>query len=299
MDAVITYVDGSDPLWQRQYAESQGSSIISKRFRAWGTLKYLFRAIEKNLPFIRTVHLVVSAPSQVPDWVSPKVHVVLHKDIIPSGFLPTFSSRAIELFLHRIPGLDEEYLYFNDDMFPLLPCSPEDFFDNGKICTRFSRHFLSLSRYKRQIRECDSFVRKVLKESGESTSKTACSLSYLRPCHSVSPMLRSVCEELFTKAGSEMTSRITAVRTEGNLSQYVFPIYAYLSGRALNRRFSSKHLPLASATPASLKAYLLNPTAKIVCLNDGNVSEKRERQLRQILSDSFSTLFPDKSSFEL
>ena len=34
-----------------------------------------------------------------------------------SPFLPTFSSPAIEANLHRIPGLSEHFLYFNDDVF--------------------------------------------------------------------------------------------------------------------------------------------------------------------------------------
>lgn len=299
MDAVITYVDSNDPQWQQQYAEYQGSDLITKRFRDWGTLRYLLRAIEKNLPFIRTVHLVVSAPGQVPEWISPKVHVVFHRDIIPSEYLPAFSSRTIELFLHRIPGLDEEYLYFNDDMFPLLPCSPDDFFDEGRVCTGFMKHFLCMSRYKRQVRECDRFARKVLKDSGKNASQPLGGACYLRPQHTVSPMFRSVCEELFSMAGEEMTGRITRVRSEGNLSQYVFPIYAFLTGRAVNRRISSKHLPLASTTPHQLKAYLLKPDKKIVCLNDGNISEGRERQFFGVLTDTFSSIFPDKSSLEL
>jgi hypothetical protein len=34
-----------------------------------------------------------------------------------SPFLPTFSSPAIEANLHRIAGLSEHFLYFNDDVF--------------------------------------------------------------------------------------------------------------------------------------------------------------------------------------
>ena len=37
MDAVITYVNGLDPLWQKDYEKRVGVSILSKRFRDWGT----------------------------------------------------------------------------------------------------------------------------------------------------------------------------------------------------------------------------------------------------------------------
>jgi hypothetical protein len=67
--------------------------VLEKRFRDWGTLRYLFRGIAENMPFVRKVHLVVSHESQVPEWVNrEEVHIVLHKDIIPAEFLPTFNS---------------------------------------------------------------------------------------------------------------------------------------------------------------------------------------------------------------
>ena len=52
------------------------------------------------MSFIRTVHLVVSNIEQVPEWLDQsKVHVVLHKDIIPEDLLPTFNSTTIEMYL--------------------------------------------------------------------------------------------------------------------------------------------------------------------------------------------------------
>ena len=45
MDAIVTYVDGLDPLWQKDYETAVGEKILDKRFRDWGTLKYQFRGI--------------------------------------------------------------------------------------------------------------------------------------------------------------------------------------------------------------------------------------------------------------
>ena len=133
MDIVITYVDGLDPLWQKDYEAAVGRDPLTKRFRDWGTLKYLLRGVERYLPFIRNVYLVVSRRSQVPSWVNTEnLKIVLHEDIIPSEYLPVFNSAAIEMFLHRIEGLDEEYIYFNDDIFPLRECSSTDFFVHSK-----------------------------------------------------------------------------------------------------------------------------------------------------------------------
>ena len=58
------------------------------------------------------------------EWLNtkhPKLNIVCHEDFIPQKFLPTFNSHTIEWNFHRIPGLTEQFVYFNDDMFLLKP----------------------------------------------------------------------------------------------------------------------------------------------------------------------------------
>ena len=49
-------------------------------------------------------------------------------------YLPTFSSHPIELNMHRIKGLSEHFVYFNDDIFLNGSIEKEFFFKNGKPC---------------------------------------------------------------------------------------------------------------------------------------------------------------------
>ena len=61
------------------------------------------------------------------------ISVVSHSDIYPyPDHLPTFSSPSIETHLHRIDGLSERFLYFNDDISLLAPICPEDYFDKNQ-----------------------------------------------------------------------------------------------------------------------------------------------------------------------
>ena len=55
MDAVITYVNGLDPVWRSDYERYTKVPVLEKRFRDWGTLRYLLRGIQKHMPFIRKV----------------------------------------------------------------------------------------------------------------------------------------------------------------------------------------------------------------------------------------------------
>ena len=98
MDAVVTYVDGSDPQWLKEYAAAVGESLEPKRFRDWGLLRYLLRGISTYMPFVENVYLVVSGEGQVPSWLSSEVKVVYHRDIIPEEFLPVFQHYYEVLF---------------------------------------------------------------------------------------------------------------------------------------------------------------------------------------------------------
>ena len=79
MDAVITYVDGNDSAWKQDYEKTTNVPVMEKRFRDWGTLKYLLRGIETKMPFIRNVYLVVSHTSQVPEWVDQEQFIIWNK----------------------------------------------------------------------------------------------------------------------------------------------------------------------------------------------------------------------------
>ena len=111
IDLILPYVDNKEYNWvetHRTFCLKNNLEYIENpvRFRSWNNLHFLFRGIEKNMPWIRNVYLIVSSMEQVPEWVnSNNVKIVLHRDIIPPKFLPTFNSTTIEMFLKNIVGL--------------------------------------------------------------------------------------------------------------------------------------------------------------------------------------------------
>ena len=291
MDIVITYVNGLDPKWQQEYQHYTSTPILEKRFRDWGTLRYLFRGIDSMMPFVRRVHLVVAYESQVPEWVNrDTVNVVLHRDFIPAEYLPTFNSNTIEMFLHRIEGLDEEYLYFNDDMFPVGECRKEDFFVEGRGVLGMSRHLIALNMFKHICRNSDRMVRRVL---GVATPPW-----FLRPQHICSPMLKSECSDLFAKAESVIRAPLTRVRCEHNLTQYIYLNYMYLRGKLINRRLSKKHFSVGLASASELRDFLMKPTHTFVCINDVKLYGSRFEELQRAVTGAFEERFPLKSKFE-
>ena len=141
IDFVVTWVDGADPAWRRErdsFASDGGFGCSEARFRDWGLLRYWFRGVERFAPWVDKVHFVTWG--HLPPWLNaghPKLRVVNHREFIPQEYLPTFNTNAIELNLHRIPGLSDRFAYFNDDVFLLRPAGPEFFFRDGLPCDFF------------------------------------------------------------------------------------------------------------------------------------------------------------------
>ena len=292
MDIVITYVNGLDPVWQRDYEKYTNQPVLEKRFRDWGTLRYLFRGIAENMPFIRKVHLVVSHESQVPEWINrDEVHIVLHKDIIPADYLPVFNSNPIEMHLHRIEDLDEEYLYFNDDVFPMMKCEPTDFFRDGKCMLGMSHHLLAWDMFKHICRNSDHLARRALGLKPGAI--------FLRPQHICTPMFKSECEELYEKMKEEILSRMTRTRTKINVAQYIFLNYTYLKGKLINKRLSKKHFSVGISSVGRLANFIKNPNRQLACINDVKLPEERYLELRKALLDAFEERFPQKSKYEI
>lgn len=290
MDAVITYVNGEDPIWISSYESKVGHSLLAKRYRDWGTLKYLLRGIESFMEYVDKVYLVVACPSQVPSWAdTSRLKIVYHEDIIPGEFLPTFNSTAIEMFLHKIQGLSEEYIYFNDDFFPVRKTSASSFFREGKAVMKLSRHFFAPNMYKKQVKASDALAKEAAGASG---------IGFLRPQHICSPMLKSACEEMFNLKEKEIFSSITALREPFNLNQYLFSDYMYYTGRIIEERRSNTHISLGATSLSRIESFLKNPTTDFVCINDVEMSEEKFELYSKGILSSFDSLLPVPSRFE-
>lgn len=137
IDFVITWVDGNDPEWIQQYnhycpSEKKLSDTREIRYRDSGLLKYWFRGVEKNASWVNKIYFVTFG--HIPSWLNTKCDkliVVNHSDYIPKKYLPVFSSHPIEFFMHKIPELSENFVYFNDDMFLIDKINQNFFFDKN------------------------------------------------------------------------------------------------------------------------------------------------------------------------
>ena len=112
-------------------APTPDEAASESRYRDTGELRYSLRSLEKYAPWVRHVYLVTD--DQIPYWLnmdSDRLTVVSHREIFGRRFrqyLPVFSSPAIETMLHKIRGLSDRFIYFNDDVLLGAETWPDDF----------------------------------------------------------------------------------------------------------------------------------------------------------------------------
>lgn len=193
IDFVITWVDGSDPAHiakRSRYLDPslRADATEAARFEDAGELRYCVRSILNYAPWVRKIWLVTDDqfPSSLRHDPSGKLEVVDHRTLLEARHLPTFNSMAITSRLHKIPGLAEQYVLFNDDVMLCKPTKPIDFFRRGRMLLR--RVAIGISEQEGTI------YRAAQINAGRILGIEPSSL--FRVGHVARPFLRSLVEEL-------------------------------------------------------------------------------------------------------
>ncbi|KAG4095505.1 hypothetical protein H8356DRAFT_1687557 [Neocallimastix lanati (nom. inval.)] len=130
---VYTWVDGSDINFQDLKSKYNGGiKNDNNRDRSVDELRYSIRSLEKYMPWHQGTIYIVTC-HQIPKWLdvnNPRIKIIDHKTIFPKFLFPTFDSNIIELYLDKIPGITERFIYFNDDLFLNNYIHPSFFFTN-------------------------------------------------------------------------------------------------------------------------------------------------------------------------
>jgi hypothetical protein len=327
IDFVITWVDMNDPAWQAKFSkysnnkDNTKNGVSEARFRDNGFLRYWFRGVEKFAPWVRKIHFVTDG--QKPEWLdanNPKINLVNHKDFIPAQFLPTYNSVVIERYIHKIPGLAEHFVYFNDDFYIINNVPEERFFRNGLPCDiavftynpTWSQWYRRVKNNTRIInrhfnkREVMSLHRdKWFDKSYGFKAKWNYLLKYygkfvtLRTPHNAQPYLKTTFNEVWAAAEKELTE--TSANRFRSLTDYtpeLFRTWQICKGNFVpyNTYRDTKMFPLMIRSKQAIKA-IYRQSYTLICLND-NVHIHNYDTVIGNIRDAFQHILPDKSSFE-
>lgn len=326
IDFIVPWVDDKDPIWRAKKAKYSGVDMeegnTEVRYRDWDTLKYWFRGVEKFAPWVRHVYFVTD--NQKPEWLNvdhPKLKWVKHTDFIPAEYLPTFCCQAIEWNLHRIEGISENFVFFNDDVFLIKPTKPEDFFVNDLPCdlpcigplypSGFFSHIMFnnielLNRHFSFKKSIQANPAKWMKQ--QSLSGLLKLALYGRRDlipNSVSPHIqlsfqKKTFETLWEKEHDLIHATcLNKFRTKDVVTSYCVRDWQLFTGAFYPRKPIGKsfHTATMSYSDAAIE-YLRKQKGKTICLNDSEDETDFELH-KQMIVKEFEKLFPDKSSFEL
>lgn len=302
IDLVFPYVNSSDVIWQQTYKKYCEDNNVppnllgteAERFRDWGDLlRFKFRAIAKNLPWINNIYFIVQSESQVPEWLDKsKVRIITHKDFIPERYLPTYNSTTIEMFLWNIPGLSEQFIYSNDDIFAINSCSEDDFYS----CSGLPKVHL----YLKDKVSINAF-RKTLINGQEMINKDFPSIKipedkYYRTDHLMVPLLKSTVEQVWKKHRIEICNNISAFRTNKNVNQYIYTYYQVFSNQFLDVKFPGAYLDFESTKISTICDIINDKSYKAICINDSGLNNEKDAI---DVFNAFQRVFNQKCKYEL
>lgn len=328
IDFVITWVDGGDAAWLQDKARFKpdlNTDDEMQRYRDWGLLKYWFRGVENFAPWVNRIHFVTWG--HLPEWLdttNPKLQIVRHEDFIPREYLPTFNSNVIEIYMHKIPGLSDHFVYFNDDIYLINPIAPDYFFKHGKpvdmlafqpVVANPKNPVMSHLYLNNSLAICRHFdKRSEVKAHPGNYFKIGYPPMYFfynilemafpqytgfYTVHNASPFLRKTFEEVWEKEGDALKNMsANRFRSAGDLTPYLFREWQKLTGNFVpgNILKDFEYFNLSVQNTRLLKTVRGNKK-KMICINDGDIGDAFER-VRAEFEECFAAKLPRKSAFE-
>lgn len=327
VDFVLPWVDGNDPAWLEQFNQYASVSSGDKkkyRFRDWDNLQYIFRGFEFFTDWVRKIHFVTWG--HLPPWLKidhPKLNIVRHQDFLPEEILPIFSSHPIEINLHRIPGLSEKFVYFNDDTFLLKQLKKERFFKKDLPRDLLSFSIISISpiahikinniqavnrNFEKKIVIRDNFFKifcfkyKIIDLLKSSILVPWPSITAFFDPHQPQPFLKSTFDKVWESESGILTQTTKAkFRSSNDVNQYLFRYWQLVSGNfipiSLKNTFAKAIYDYDSLE--ILLDKVNSDRYEMICINDIIDDDNFFNIAKNEVNHALNKILPQKSSFEV
>ncbi|MFG2292934.1 stealth family protein [Streptomyces sp. NPDC048603] len=308
VDAVITWVDASDPDWRRRRRQTRAAldgtaapvDDAEHRYRDRGELRHCLRAIAAYAPWIRRIFLVTDNP--VPDWLvtdHPGLTVVTHQELFADpGALPVFNSHAIESQLHRIPGLAEHFLYFNDDIFLGRPQLPGAYF----LPSGLPKVFHDWRAIPPDVPGSEDDVYTASQKATRRAVEAAAGRTYVRIlAHTPYPLSRSLCTAAEERFPEELTATSrSAFRSATDLAPVTLAAHlALATGRAVEGDLAHEYFGTGwNDTVHRLPELVHHRWADAFCLADDDGDELSADEQHRAVAAFLAAYFPVPSPYE-
>ena len=245
-------------------------------------------------------------------------------------YLPTFNCRTIELHLHKIKGLAEHFVYFNDDMLLNAPVKPDYYFRNGLPCDvntetcfnvpiytpkdKFGNYIsmlVDIGIINRHFNRRDTVRQSLKRWFGPHLRIKGLVMSCLllnkrlfigfSNYHTEQTYLKSVFDELWEKEPKLLSASCTRFREDNTVNNYIFRYWQLAKNLFYPMRRNSAFFFLIEKDVVNdIETTLQKEKKKSICLNDtGLCSDENFIYINKRLQQIFNNKYPQKSSYEL
>ena len=324
IDFVILWVDGADKKWLEEKKKYNAKLDVSDsiiRFRDWENLKYWFRGVEKFAPWVNKIYFVTYG--HLPNFLNinhEKLVIVNHKDFIDKEFLPTYNSNVIDLNLHKIKKLSEQFVYFNDDTFIIDKVKPTDFFKDGLPVeeyaetpvipyktifpyTMFNNAFIINNHYEKRAVYKKNLTKIYNYRYGLNNFRTLLTTPYKKftgfySSHLPISFLKTYYKKLWQLEEENcLNTSKNKFRTKDDITSYTIKLMQMLDGNFYPRKHNFGKYFIISNNNSKIISAVKKQKYKMVCINDQDDKVDFEKAKKEI-NQSLESIFPEKSSFE-
>ena len=327
IDFVITWVDGNDPEWKKEFnkysSDTKNIDIGEEKYRDWENLHYWFRGVEKFAPWARKIHFITWG--HLPKWLNkehPKLNIVYHSDYIEKKYLPVFNARPIELCLHKIKDLSERFIFFNDDMFVINKINPSYFFRKNlprdvailDVIRGEERGYLDLNNiniinkhFKKRKSINNNFLKWFNIKYGFYNLRNAALFAwpdftgFFNP-HLPQPYLKQIFCEVWRSEREQLEQTESFKFREKYLSvnHFLFRNWQIAKGAFHPNRIRKKSFVMVKPNNyIEISKNIQKQKFRIICMNDhSSINKANFEVIKNTIKEAFNKILPNKSSFE-
>ncbi|SFB78344.1 Stealth protein CR1, conserved region 1 [Parapedobacter composti] len=306
IDVVISWVDGNDPAHQQKIAPylsrraRQSNDIAGPtRYRSSGEIFYCVASIFRFAPFVRKIFIITDNQNpnldafirhNFPD--SPIQLEIVDHSVLFSGYeayLPVFNSRAIETCHHRIPGLSERYVYFNDDFFLVRPVQYSDWYRDDNIVAYGHWRNMPLDRLLWLIKPLKNGHKPIGFKDGmiAAARRLGYRWRYFHLEHMPHPLNRSVLARHFASHPEFLRSNIShKFRSAKQFNtQEMYYLLMFRAGKAILESPKDKFLYLKPVkrgkqyVKRKIATYTANPDIRFCCIGSLDLATETDRSV--------------------
>ena len=297
VDYVLTYINYDQQEIQKLYKEVTEEEYTKKSNNTYIDIELVIRLIFKNMSFINNVYIVCKDIQVLPKNVESlikeyngRIIRVNESSILPKNFI-TFSSACIEMFIWKIKGLSEYFIYGCDDMIPIQPLNINMFFEDNKTINLVQlRNYPLTNLYGLHCLNNTNVI--------FDRHQNDYNYNIIYMCaHSLRALRKSLCKECYNKYEKYILSSLNPIRYYNNFNMDLYVLYALKNNYNINEMrydfyFENIETNIDGLEKLNLSIRLNNyyNYPHVICINDIMTNQSIISKVHDLLNTIFNIL---------